>query len=780
MTIRAILRAVLVGLCLAATACGAADPGPDAAAETSGDAHGGPDAQAPDGLALDVDWAAFLGRNDATWEHLSDRWQDGAFTGNGLLGTMTYRKDARTLRFRLGRSDVTAHYRVLGVDWSVPRVPIGDLLLSTAADVRSESARLHLHDAEVTGEIATDLGTVRWRVLTHAADPVIVLETTATGQEHASLTLAPAWGISPRIVSAQATVDPARLPPQPACETHDGVETCVQTLLPGGDYATAWRTVEPEPGHDVAYLSVADGWPSGGAAASARAAVADAAAQGMDALVASHRAWWHAYWPASFVSLPDARWESFYWLQMYKHASATRPGRPLIDNQGPWLTETPWPGTWWNLNVQLSYLSVATANRAAQGSSLIEALAGHVDSLQKNASPYVDAAHVDRYTSLDLVSWLPIADVTKVIELGNLVWALHDVWRIQRTTMDDALLRDSLFPLLRLAVNLYLRLLKEGDDGRLHLPPTHSPEYGDSDLPKLFADCTYALSLLRWGCQALLDANDHLALHDPLEASWRDVLARTVLPTDADGLRIGADQPFDRGHRHFSHLLAAFPLGLLRPEVAADRALIETSLAHWLALGERDGGLEGYSWMAASSMASFLGRGDDALGYLERLAPRFEPATMYVEAGPVIETPLATAEALHLMLLQAQGGVIRVFPALPSTWNDAAFCDLAVEGGFRVSAVREGGRVRFVRVKSLSGEPLRLSAGLGARALASGDVQGLVTAEADGTWLLSLGAGQEVVLLPEDADATASVVRPVARAAGDEHPYGLKAPPAAR
>lgn len=85
---------------------------------------------------------------------------------------------------------------------------------------------------------------------------------------------------------------------------------------------------------------------------------------GVDRLRAAHRAFWHRYYPASFVSLPDARLERFYWIQMYKLASATRAGGLVIDNQGPWYRGTPWPGLWWNLNVQLSYWPTYAANRA--------------------------------------------------------------------------------------------------------------------------------------------------------------------------------------------------------------------------------------------------------------------------------------------------------------------------------------------------------------------------------------------------------------------------------
>jgi len=49
--------------------------------------------------------------------------------------------------------------------------------------------------------------------------------------------------------------------------------------------------------------------------------------------------------------------------------------------------------------------------------------------------------------------------------------------------------------------------------------------------------------------------------------------------------------------------------------------------------------------------------------------------------------------------------VIRVFPAMPSGWTDAAFHDMRAEGAFEVSAVRKSGRTQWLRVKSLAGEP---------------------------------------------------------------------------
>ncbi|WJH36462.1 hypothetical protein N6H14_12245 [Paenibacillus sp. CC-CFT747] len=67
----------------------------------------------------------------------------------------------------------------------------------------------------------------------------------------------------------------------------------------------------------------------------------------------------------------------------------------------------------------------------------------------------------------------------------------------------------------------------------------------------------------------------------------------------------------------------------------------------------------------------------------------------------MMETPLSGAEAIHDMLLQSWGGTLRIFPAVPEEWQDAAFHDLRTEGAFLVSAMRKNGVTEWIRVKSL-------------------------------------------------------------------------------
>jgi hypothetical protein len=354
-------------------------------------------------------------------------------------------------------------------------------------------------------------------------------------------------------------------------------------------------------------------------------------------------------------------------------------------------------------------------------------------------------------------------------EVGNLTWILHSVWRHYRYSIDEDLMRGVLYPLLRRSVNYYLHIMEEGDDGLLHLPPTVSPEYG-SFLRLTVRDCHYDLALLRWGCQTLLVLSERMQKEDALRERWQEVLERLVpLPADDTGYMVGRDTPLAFGHRHFSHLLAIFPLHLIGCDREEDRELIARSLRHWMG---SEGDLRGFSFTAAASIAAVLGHGNEALGYLQTLLLMIKSNTMYREAGPVIETPLAGAESIHDMLLQSWGDTIRVFPAVPDAWSEASFHDLRAEGAFLISAVRVGGVTQWIRVKSLAGESCKIRTGW------SGSVQmavlgastgdggigtpgSIVEPDTDGSISLNLLAGDEVVLY-QGAVLPELIIRPVA------------------
>lgn len=172
---------------------------------------------------------------------------------------------------------------------------------------------------------------------------------------------------------------------------------------------------------------------------------------------------------------------------------------------GPWLEPTPWPNTWWNLNAQLEYWLIHGSNHL-ELDAITRALSEFRDNLAKEvAAPYrADSIGIPRTTDPHLVNGaagtltgygvgIPGQD-PPTPEVGDLTWALHNVWLSYRHTMDRSILRDVLFPLLRKAINYYLHFTEPGPDGKLHLPATFSPEYGGDS-----RDCNYDLMLLTLG-----------------------------------------------------------------------------------------------------------------------------------------------------------------------------------------------------------------------------------------------------------------------------------------
>ncbi|HTX20903.1 MAG TPA: hypothetical protein VMD27_03430 [Candidatus Aquilonibacter sp.] len=733
-----------------------------------------------------MDWETFLAKQDLVWDKLPTNWESGAFIGNGLLGAMIYSDGTNGLQWDVGRSDVTDNG---------DRVAIGRFVLVPPENPTSGTMRLDLWNAEARGDLKAGEDEIQWRSFTHAKDLVNVIDLTEKWS-------GPLAGTPPaaKIEFQHLPADPARLEyqhqpipeedknPDPTFGETDGVNWCLQNFKAGGGYVVAWSEARPA-SHRLFFFTVdyvAKGTPT---TAKAIADIKSALNENFDGFVASHCSWWHDYYQKSFLSIPDARMESFYWIQMYKLGSATRADRPAIDLMGPWFRSTPWPHIWWNLNIQLTYWPVYAANHLEIGESLIHLIDADRANFINNvpAEWRSDSAGVGRSSPYD--GKRTVASATGVSERGDLTWVLHNYWLQYRYSGDETLLLGSspkgdsstngLYPILKRAINYYLHLVTPGPDGKLHLPVSTSPEYPGGNV----RDANYDLSLLRWGLNTLIAINEKFDLHDPLAAKWSDTLKNlTPDPVDANGYMVGAGMPFAVSHRHFSHLFSIYPLHLVDPQSTNDQPLIEKSLDHWASMPKA---WRGYSYTGASAMSSWLGRGDDALKYMQEFLDKPKtvlPNTMYIEAGPVIETPLSGAASIQQMVLQSWsmttfGTHIRVFPAVPDSWKDVSFDKMLAEGAFEVSAVRKNGKTEFVQITSLAGNPCRVETSLEGKVVASGDRKFNVTTEADRDGhpitVIDLKKGETVLLTSADENLSPDdlKIEPVA-ASGIENYYG--------
>ena len=687
---------------------------------------------------LAVDYDEFLSRHDLIWDRTPDCWQLAPYTGNGNVGFLFYQAEgesANTIGLHVGRHDYYDHrlpFEGQQMLWIYrTRLPLGHFNLESKGDILSVDLRLGLWNAELSGTVTTSLGSYKVHGLTHTNTDVIYFETEAKQGESLNITWHPEVPFSPVRKELNAGKGPKApnwdamrnapypLPPEPKISQEDGIHYCYQALYEmRGETTTGWEIKGDPEGKQVLTSSIHHSFPEHNSMEVVKKNLADARKMLADqSFFSGHRTWWHEYYPQSFLTINDAEKEAFYWIQMYKFASATRGDGPILDLMGPWYNHTFWPMVWGDLNVQLIYWTHLTANRLEVGESLANNVDKYADNLVKNApDEWEDCASLGALFPQDMDSERSFPDM--------LVWLLHDYWLHCEYAGDRDRMRDGLFPVLRKAVNSYLNYFEDNpvkaEDGKIHVKNSWSPEYK----PGYGQDINFTLGLIRWSCQKLLDLSEEFNLSDPLATKWRNVLENLVeFQVDENGLRIGKDIPFDKPHRHYSHLLGFYPLAIITPEKLEDRLLLRTTLDHWLdvttTVMDRSAGgtpVTGYTCTGAASMYAWLAEPEKAYEYLDMFIkhPGVSPTSMYAEMvyNPVIESPLSYATAIHEMLLQSWGGRLRVFPGSPDRWEDIAFKDLRAQGAFLVSAKKRSGETQFVSIESLAGSPCLVQPGI--------------------------------------------------------------------
>jgi len=719
-----------------------------------------------------VNWPEFMKQHDLVFEELPLQWNEGAFVGNGQVGIMMYADlTENRILFHIGRQDVTDHRKApdkktsMGVEgatvmYDFPRLEIGKMALNPVGKIISGNLRQDLWNAEIRGRIVTDLGEITLRVYTPYNRMVNIIELTSTEIKNGKKALyqwkfLPGNPASPRALTLPKNNPNYITNPQPVLKNLKGCNLCVQTLLAGGDYATAWFEKKTGKGNkSTLFISTANEVPAvGKSELTALKAVTDAAKANQKSETENHRNWWHSFYQKSFLSIPDARMESFFWIQMYKMATCSRPDGPALDLFGPFFRVSTWPGLWWNLNIQLTYWNVLESNHLELGENFISLIDSQFDMQLK------------RFDNA---------------KLGDFAWSMHNYWLQLRYAGEWKLIQEKWFPKAEQIARLYQKKLIRNEKGQLEMIAMESPEY---DGFKTYKNSNYNLAIFRWLLSALIESTEKNQVSHPDLAIWKQTLADLVpFAVNENGLMIGSEQAFSKSHRHYSHLLGLYPLFVLNPDSQKDRELVEKSVSHWHRIGDGKG-LAGYSYTGATSLYAALGKGNDAEATLNRFLlgsigiSQLLPNTFYVESGgknPVIETPLSAANAIMEMLLQSWGGKIRVFPAVSDKWADATFDKLRTQGGFLVSASRKNKETQWVSIKSLAGEPCIVKIPGWTQAIQADKGEKVAIQNLpDNEFALSLKPNQEVLLTP-NRSVLPFVLQPITHQADSTNYYGMR------
>jgi len=456
----------------------------------------------------------------------------------------------------------------------------------------------------------------------------------------------------------------------------------------------------------------------------ARRRVQAALQKGFPRMLASHKRWWARFWAQSSVRVPNPVIERQWYLDTYKWGAAARRGAPPITLQAIWTADNgklpPWKGDYHHdLNTQLSYWPTYSGNHLEDGLSYLDWLWKTRDTAFEWTRTFFELPGLNVPGTADINGrqiggWRQYTHSSTTSAWLAQHFYLH--WRYGR---DREFLKSRGYPYLRdVAVFLEAFTANKDAHGKRTHPLSASPEINDNKPSAWFDQVTnFDLALDRWTFQKAAELAAELGRKDE-EAHWRHVLDELpAFSLAADGaLLIAPGYPLPASHRHFSHLLAIHPLGLIDWEQGEDaRRTIRASLDELRRKGTDYWCGYSYSWLG--NLAARARDGATAERALEIFASAFCLRNSFHVNGDqsnkgyskftyrpfTLEGNFAMPAALQEMLMQSHSGKIILFPAVPETWKDAEFHTLRADGAFLISAVRRGGKVTQVKVESEKG-----------------------------------------------------------------------------
>ncbi|GIH62876.1 glycosyl hydrolase family 95 catalytic domain-containing protein [Microbispora siamensis] len=659
--------------------------------------------------AFQVDTAAVVSRSDLVIEGPAWRDYQSMPLGNGHLGAAVWSQDGFTAQ--LNRNDTFPDLKSAG------RLVVPGLFeLAAAPDYRG---RLNLADAvlEQSGRGMTA------RTFVRADRDQLVLEVTGAepGKEQtADLDL---WdGRNPATYAeggigalAETFTDSAsgKKSGAVAAITADARDVSAAVV----DANTVRLTFTPRADGSYRIVVGVPSYTGGDVGEAGRQAVEGATRDRVDA---AHLDWWHGFWKQAApmkITSSDGTGEYFEALraqQLYTTAATQRGDLPTgqagaANMLYPWQDTPVSPSTWFHFNLRQQVNANYGAGTAGFNAPYLNLYTSHLAQMKawtESHWPGADGVCVPELLRFDgtpdgcvggaAPTW------TNRILTGGLEVA-HDLWRQYRFTGDASVL-DRGYPLMSEVAKFYLSLLKEGDDGLLHLEHANSFETqwdATDPMPDLAG-----MKVMFPVIAGLADTRGDSGLAGRLRAAVRKL---PELPTTTrDGKKVYAWSATNEPAKNTQNtdMEPLSPWGLAGP----DSTVMQDTFAERVFPLTRE-------WDESPVWAADLGRAADmkrllvqGTADLQKFPNGFsghgrndDPASihnMYSSWNAVV------ANALQDALVQAGDGTVRIATALPDDWTVDG--TVVIDGGHRVSTQVSRGTPTLVGIQAGSTDTLKI------------------------------------------------------------------------
>ncbi len=509
-------------------------------------------------------------------------------------------------------------------------------------------------------------------------------------------------------------------------------------------------------------------------------------------------AWW-ANFSQSLpkVKIPDSRLQEAYDYGLYKMGCVHPPhGLPATLQAAFMETQRlpPWSNDYhFNINIEMIYWPVLASGKFEHLSPLWAML--------KRWMPTLEAAGAYFYENDEAVLMPHAVDDrgqvvgnfwTGMIDQACAAWMAQLAWLQYQHTLDERLLKEVAFPLMRGTFEGYYAMTEQAADGKMSLPVSVSPEFKGARPDAWGRNASFQLAAYKMTAKNLIAASK--ILNQAVDSRWKAVLEK--LPdyaiTESPGSlehpeythkRIALWEGMDlvESHRHHSHLAGIYPFQSFDPFDEQHVSVVRHSINQWIAEGA--GRWSGWCVPWAATLHARLGNPDAAIAWLHYwednftnlgrgtlhdaghkgvslIKPGIGPDLRADASTPIdwnsvafmaahnevmqLDGGFGVLDAIHNLFFQQRDSVLHILPYLPAKWRDFEFKGLHTAGGFVIAAKVENGKVSRIEVESKFGRPLLVQTPFYNGCQVNGVMR------EGGLLSLEMAAGERLVIRPVD------------------------------